>query len=65
MAIPALKPSAVADTADIETVSGALERLGFSRGEARARVEQAWSKVAKNGQALEEGVLLTQALRAS
>jgi len=28
-------------------------------------VEQAWSQVAKNGQALEEEVLLSEALRAS
>jgi len=64
MEIPMVKQSAVTDTADIKTVSGALERLGFSRREARARVERAWSEVAKDGQALEENVLLTQALRA-
>ncbi len=65
MEIPRVKPSVTADTADIETVSGALERLGLSRREARARVEHAWSEVAIDGQALEEEVLLAQALRAS
>ncbi len=65
MEIPVVTASAVTDAADIETLSGALERLGFSRREARARVEQAWSQVAKNGQALEEEVLLSEALRAS
>ena len=63
MEIQVVKLSAVADAADIETVSGALERLGFSRREARARVERAWSEVTKDGQALEEKVLLAQALR--
>ncbi len=65
MEIPVVKASAIADTADIETVSGALESLGFSRREACARVEQAWNEVAKDGQALEEEELLAQALRAS
>ena len=64
MDIPMIKASVTADTADIETVSGALERLGLSRKEARARVGRAWSEVAKEGQALEEKELLTQALRA-
>ena len=64
METPVITVSAHAYTADIETVSGALERLGFSRREARARAEQAWSAVAKDGQPMEEAVLLTQALRA-
>ena len=63
MKIPVVTVSASADTADIEAVSSALERLGFSRREARARVERAWSEVTKDGQALEEKVLLAQALR--
>ncbi len=63
MEIPVVTVSACADTPDIETVSSALKRLGFSSREARARVERAWSEVAKDGQALEEEALLAQALR--
>ena len=55
--------SAVTDTADIETISGALERLGFSRREACARVKQAWNEVTKGGQAMKVEALLAQALR--
>lgn len=65
MEIPVVMASVTTDTVDFETISVALERLGFSRKEARARVERAWSEVAKDGQALEMGELLTQALRAS
>ena len=65
MEIPMVTVSASADSADIESVSGALEHLGYTRREARARVEQAWSRIAKDSQTLDEEALLSEALRAS
>ncbi len=57
--------SVITDTVDLEAVSGVLERLGLSRREARVRVERSWSQLEENDQALDEGRILTQALRAS
>jgi hypothetical protein len=59
------KAYARADASGLETVSSALEGLGFPMREARARTEQAWREVVKNGQAPEEELLLAQALRSA
>ncbi len=63
------------DHARIEAVSGALVRLGFSKKEARARVEKTWHQLAhddlaqddlaQDGLALDVKMLLTRVLRAS
>jgi len=56
-------PSAAAK--ELNELAGALVQLGFSRTDARARIERAYAELQENGESMDEGRLVTYALRAS